>query len=127
VYASFNIDDFDQYCTTKTKVAEIFGLSRRTIQNYSAIASKLIGDFDADYPNIDGKVLSSAGLSLYQCWVLYGFHLWLNIRKLPLAVLKHKLTDDVDFYKKFSKKRFEKIYGGSEINNNEPKSVCRIA
>lgn len=122
----FPIQDFG-VLTSKSKLSLKIKCSLRSIHNYHEIASIYVDDFLIDYPAIDNKIITSAPLTQYQCWVIFRIHQFLKL--IPKAeLLKHTLENDPNVQFQYSKAQFELIYPElKEESNNESQAICRIA
>jgi hypothetical protein len=102
----FSLSELAEF-TSKSKLGNILEVSSRTVFEYHQLAM-LIGDFEGDYPSIsrNSKAITSAGLTKYQCWVM--FSLMLACRRLARQDVANVLLNDLDpeFSHKFSKNNY---------------------
>ena len=119
----FSLGELGEF-TSKSKLGNILEISSRTVFEYHQLAM-LIADFEGDYPSISrgSKAITSAGLTKYQCWVM--FTLMLVCRRLArqdvYTVLLNEL--DRDFSHKFSKANFYQLNPQQEAEY-ELTAVC---
>ena len=118
----FNLSSLDDY-TSKSRLGNILEVSSRTVFEYHQLAM-LISDFEGDYPSINrnSKAITSAGLTKYQCWVM--FSLMLACRRLARQDVANVLLNDLDpeFSHKFSKNNFYQL--NPEVSEHELTAIC---
>ena len=118
---NFSLSELGEF-TSKSKLGNILEVSSRTIFEYNQLAM-LIADFEGDYPSISrgSKAITSAGLTKYQCWVM--FSLMLCCRRLARQDVYNVLLNelDKDFYHKFSKNNYYQM--NSEVTEHELTAV----
>jgi hypothetical protein len=118
---NFDLSQFGEF-TSKSKLGNILEVSSRTIFEYHQLAM-LISDFEGDYPSISrgSKAITSAGLTKYQCWVL--FSLMLVCRRLARQDVHNVLLNelDKDFSHKFSKNNYYQM--NPEVTEHELTAV----
>lgn len=119
---NFDLSQLGEF-TSKSKLGSILDVSSRTVFEYHQLAM-LISDFEGDYPSISrgSKAITSAGLTKYQCWVM--FSLMLVCRRLARQDVANVLLNelDKDFSHKFSKANFYQL--NPEVTEHELTAVC---
>jgi hypothetical protein len=115
MYKHFNLKDFDDYGTTKTKLAAIFDVSRRTISHYHDLAMLTVEGYYEHFPKVQGKAFTNSPLTPYQCYVLWGIYFQYHVRNTHKVVLEHRLDNDTTFNQQFSYDTFTKNYNLKEI------------
>ena len=119
----FNLSELGEF-TSKSKLGSLLEVSSRTIFEYHQLAM-LISDFEGDYPSIskNSKAITSAGLTKYQCWVM--FSLMLACRRLARQDVSNVLLNDLDpeFSHKFSKNNYYQMNPQEEMIH-ELTTVC---
>ncbi len=118
----FSLSELGEF-TSKSRLGNILEVSSRTIFEYHQLAM-LISDFEGDYPSIsrNSKAITSAGLTKYQCWVM--FSLMLACRRLARQDVANVLLNelDKDFSHKFSKCNFYQL--NPEVTEYEFAAIC---
>ena len=118
----FNLSELGEF-TSKSRLGNILEVSSRTVFEYHQLAM-LISDFEGDYPSIsrNSKAITSAGLTKYQCWVM--FSLMLACRRLARQDVANVLLNelDPDFSHKFSKLNFYQL--NPEVTEYEFAAIC---
>ena len=118
---NFDLSQLGEF-TSKSKLGSILDVSSRTVFEYHQLAM-LISDFEGDYPSISrgSKAITSAGLTKYQCWVM--FSLMLVCRRLARHDVANVLLNelDKDFSQKFSKNNFSQL--NPEVTEHELTAV----
>lgn len=118
----FNLSELAEY-TSKSRLGNILEVSSRTVFEYHQLAM-LIADFEGDYPSISrgSKAITSAGLTKYQCWVM--FSLMLVCRRLARQDVANVLLNELDpeFSHKFSKNNFHQL--NPEVQEHELTAIC---
>ena len=118
---NFDLSQLGEF-TSKSKLGSILDVSSRTVFEYHQLAM-LISDFEGDYPSISrgSKAITSAGLTKYQCWVM--FSLMLVCRRLARHDVANVLLNelDKDFSQKFSKNNFYQL--NPEVTEHELTAV----
>lgn len=119
---NFNLSELNEY-TSKSRLGSILEVSSRTIFEYHQMAM-VIADFEGDYPSINrgSKAITSAGLTKYQCWVM--FSLMLVCRRLSRQDVYNVLLNELDpeFSHKFSKNNFYQL--NPEDSEYELAAIC---
>ncbi|MFY7798016.1 MAG: hypothetical protein ACOVQ3_03430 [Dolichospermum sp.] len=114
---NFNLSNLEEF-TSKSRLGNILEVSSRTVFEYHQLAM-LISDFEGDYPSIsrNSKAITSAGLTKYQCWVM--FSLMLACRRLARQDVANVLLNELDkeFSHKFSKNNFYQM--NPEVTEHE--------
>lgn len=127
----FNLASLGDY-TSKSKLAFILQCSTRTIYCYHEIAMNL-EDFEDDYPSITkgSKAITSAELTRYQCWVLFGLMLIcrrLQRNDVATCIMQNQ---NPEFTEKFSKATFQELNpdykNNQEVTVSEYQSICTAA
>ena len=113
----FNLSELAEF-TSKSRLGNILEVSSRTIFEYHQLAM-LISDFEGDYPSIsrNSKAITSAGLTKYQCWVM--FTLMLACRRLSRQDVANVLLNELDrdFSHKFSKMNYHQLNPQEEMTH----------
>lgn len=107
--------------STRLRLAEILGVTSRSIANYHSLALSCVDDYFDDFPRILGQRITNFRLSKYQCWVIWKLKLAIDISKNS-KVIKLALIDDLESQKLFSKEQFKLEYLGE--SNNESQGIC---
>lgn len=119
---NFHLSQLGEF-TSKSRLGNILEVSSRTIFEYHQLAM-LIADFEGDYPSISrgSKAITSAGLTKYQCWVM--FSLMLVCRRLARQDVHNVLLNelDKDFSHKFTKNNYYQL--NPEVTEHELATIC---
>lgn len=119
---NFSLSELGEF-TSKSRLGNILEVSSRTIFEYHQLAM-LISDFEGDYPSISrgSKAITSAGLTKYQCWVM--FSLMLVCRRLARQDVANVLLNDLDpdFSHKFTKNNYYQL--NPEVQEHELTAIC---
>ncbi len=99
---------------TRQKLAEMLGVTTRSIANYHNLALDCVDDYFEDFPKVLNKRITSFRLSKYQCWVIWKLKMTIDVTKNS-NLIKQALINDVESQKHFSKAKFTQDY--VEINH----------
>jgi len=104
--SKFKLDKLEEF-TSKSSLQQILQVSSATIHSYANVAL-FIPDFESDYPSMikGGAPDTSAYLTRYQCWVIYGLMLTCNRLKISKVSEALRTNIDPEFTSKFSKESF---------------------
>lgn len=113
--------------TSKTELADLLGVSRKSIHNYHRIAFDCVCDYQDDFPKVLDKEITRHPLTKYQCWVLTKIA-W-HLRLFSMDELAYFLVEDYQFSCQFTKEKFNFLYTNSENgdSNHGNQSLLRIA
>lgn len=119
---NFDLKDFP-HRTTKSRLAQVFGLSRKTVLSYCQIAYEYCDEFAEDYPSYRGNPHNESPLTQYQCWVIYGIYYFVHVEKTPIKIVTDRLFNDVQFQHNFSKEKFKSQFKEIEVVDST-RSLC---
>lgn len=125
--SKFDLSRLSEF-TSKSHLEQLFRCSRPTVYQYHDIALNL-ADYEDDFPpRPNGTKNTGAGLTRYQCWVIFA--LMVYTRRVPRSDVSKVFLDgcDSEFLGKFSKLSFiqnNPNYGG--VVNCEYKELCSVA
>ena len=134
----FAIKDFPSR-TSKKRLAEIIGTSRKTIQDYHTLAMECCDYYDGDYPSMSlGKstiLLTHASLTPYQCWILWSLWRCVSVEGLPKKALRGSLLNSRELQNKLSRQSFQEYCFSSQVetttheeySNDDTRRLCGIA